>query len=96
VTECTAKEACYGTVVYSYTDQCRAHWKLDKGVGKGLNFYKFMQVREEREILYILESNPHPFCSFRGLKNQMRIRIAVESGILEKRYSRCTCRKNNK
>ena len=27
-------------------------------------------------IPYILESNPHPFYSFRGLKNQMRIRIA--------------------
>jgi len=27
------------------------------------------------EIPYILESNPHPFYSFRGLKNQMRIRI---------------------
>ena len=25
---------------------------------------------------YILESNPHPFSSFRGLKNQMRITIA--------------------
>jgi len=25
---------------------------------------------------YILKSNPHPFYSFRGLKNQMRIRIA--------------------
>ena len=25
---------------------------------------------------YILESNLHPFCSFRGLKNQMRITIA--------------------
>ena len=25
---------------------------------------------------YILESNPHSFYSFRGLKNQMRIRIA--------------------
>jgi len=24
---------------------------------------------------YILESNPHPFYSVRGLKNQMRIRI---------------------
>ena len=33
---------------------------------------------------YILESNPHPFYSFRGLKNQMRIRFAVESWILEK------------
>jgi hypothetical protein len=27
-------------------------------------------------IPYILESNPRPFYSFRGLKNQMRIRIA--------------------
>ena len=27
-------------------------------------------------IPYILESNPHPFYRFRGLKNQMRIRIA--------------------
>jgi hypothetical protein len=27
-------------------------------------------------IPYILETNPHPFHSFRGLKNQMRIRIA--------------------
>jgi hypothetical protein len=36
-------------------------------------------------IPYILESNPYPFYSFRGLKNQMRIRFAVESWILEKR-----------
>ena len=28
------------------------------------------------QIPYILESNPHPFYGFRGLKNQMRIRIA--------------------
>jgi len=28
------------------------------------------------KIPYILESNPHPFYSFRGLKYQMRIRIA--------------------
>jgi len=27
------------------------------------------------EIPYILESNPHTFYSFRGLKNQMWIRI---------------------
>jgi hypothetical protein len=27
-------------------------------------------------VPYILESNPHPFYSFRGLKNLMRIRIA--------------------
>ena len=29
-----------------------------------------------QHIPYILEPNPHPFYSFRGLKNQMRIRIA--------------------
>jgi hypothetical protein len=28
------------------------------------------------DIPYILESNPHPFYSFRGLKNQMRLTIA--------------------
>jgi len=28
------------------------------------------------DLPYILESNLHPFYSFRGLKNQMRIRIA--------------------
>ena len=28
------------------------------------------------KLPYILESNPHPFYSFRGLKNQMLIRIA--------------------
>jgi len=28
-----------------------------------------------QELLYIHESNPHPFYSFRGLKIQMRIRI---------------------
>jgi hypothetical protein len=29
------------------------------------------------QLPYILESNPHLFYSFRGLKNQMRIRFAV-------------------
>jgi len=28
------------------------------------------------KVPYILESNPHPFYSFRGLTSQMRIRIA--------------------
>jgi hypothetical protein len=36
------------------------------------------------EVPYILEYNPHPFYSFRGLKNQIRIRFVVESWILEK------------
>jgi hypothetical protein len=42
VAECNAKGDSYGTVLYSYTEQCRVHWKLDKGVGIGLNFCKFM------------------------------------------------------
>jgi hypothetical protein len=36
------------------------------------------------KVLYILESNLHSFYTFRGLKNQMRIRFAVDSWILEK------------
>jgi len=35
-------------------------------------------------LRYILQSNPHPFYSYRGVKNQMRIRFAVVSWILEK------------
>jgi hypothetical protein len=47
-------------------------------------------VNINHEIPYILESNPHPFYSFRGLKksdvdyNRMQIRFAVKSWILEK------------
>jgi len=33
-----------------------------------------LHVKEQ--LPHILESNPHPFYSFRGLKNQMRFRIA--------------------
>jgi len=45
----------------------------------------FIVVQLELPVVpYILESNPHPFYSFKGLKNQMRIRFAVESWILEK------------
>jgi hypothetical protein len=51
-------------------------------------YVTFMLLHDWEEfdlhIPYILESNPHPFYSFRGLKNQMRIRFAVESWILEK------------
>jgi hypothetical protein len=38
--------------------------------------YEYHDVRNlTSEIPYSLESNPHPFYSFRGLKGQMRIRI---------------------
>jgi len=51
-------------------------------VGSNLNGKKY--------VPYILESNPHPFYSFRGLKksdadySRVWIRFAVESWILEK------------
>jgi hypothetical protein len=35
-----------------------------------------INLEEITELPYILEPNPHPFYSFRGLKNQMRITIA--------------------
>jgi len=35
----------------------------------------FVDTTSGAELPCILESNPHPFYSFRGLKNQMRIRI---------------------
>jgi hypothetical protein len=37
---------------------------------------KCIEYTVYRKLPHILESNPHPFYSFRGLKNQMRIRIA--------------------
>jgi hypothetical protein len=41
--------------------------------------YKALTIQTAiTNIPYILESNPHPFCSFTGLKNQMWIRIACE------------------
>jgi len=47
-------------------------------------FFRFLPKSEFIDIPYILESNPPHFFSFRGLKNQMRIRFAVESWILKK------------
>jgi len=41
--------------------------------------YERDKIKEEmifKNVPYILEYNPHPFYSFRGLKNQMPIRIA--------------------
>ena len=47
-------------------------------------------INVDPPVSYILESNPHPFYSSRGLKNQMRIRFAVVSWILEKWQNRCS------
>jgi len=54
----------------------------------------YISYKPSTEVPYILESNPHPFYSFRGLKNRMRIRFVVVRWILEKWYSHCMCHKN--
>jgi hypothetical protein len=41
-----------------------------------VNIVALITGNKSEDLPYILESNPHPFYSFRGLKNQMRIRIA--------------------
>ena len=54
-----------------------------------------------QDIPYILESNPHPFYSFRELKNQTRIIIMCGldsrsiAGFWKNDKSRCMCHKNN-
>ena len=42
-------------------------------------YFNLKCIRKKKP--YILESNPHPFYSFRGLKNQMRIRILIIIGM---------------
>jgi hypothetical protein len=85
---------------------CEVSWRKFTGPKKGrfpeIDDVVFTCFQERRktglfvsyDLPYILESNAHPFYSFRGLKNQMRIRFAVESWILEKWYRLCTCRNN--
>jgi len=53
------------------------HFEVKKYFTLGLHdtFYPFIEVSEPL-IPFILKTNPHPFYSFRGLKNQMWIRIA--------------------
>jgi hypothetical protein len=50
------------------------------------------RIKTNKELPYILKSNPHPFYSFRGLKNQMRIRIAC--GLVSR--SRAKKKKNDR
>jgi hypothetical protein len=77
------------------SDLVRRRKQLHLGGGKMLEDVNCLCCENEgTDIQYILESNPHPFYGFRGLNNQMRIRFAVESWILEK-WSCCTCRKNS-
>jgi len=49
-------------------------------------------LKSSSVLPYILETNPHTFCDFRELKNQMRIRIACGLDSL----SRAGFRKNNR
>jgi hypothetical protein len=53
----------------------RCVWKL-RLAAEGLLICFVLALKQfSLNIPYILESNPHPFYSFRGLKNQMRMRI---------------------
>jgi len=69
------------------------HWKLQTGT--------YIITANLQFILYILKTNPHLFYSFRGLKNQMRIRITCgldsrsRAGFWKNDTSHCTCCKNN-
>jgi hypothetical protein len=49
-----------------------AQVKYDSTCGIGITSLSYVVLTQ---IPYILESNAHPFYSFRGLKNQMRIRF---------------------
>jgi len=51
---------------------------LQKKITKKIKYLKelIIGMLSEYSLPYNLETNPHPFYSFRGLKNQMRIRIA--------------------
>jgi hypothetical protein len=58
---------------------CKIIWYHNVLPVKSKSFYYDMKsvIGREKKIPYILESNPHPFHSFRELKNQMRIRFAI-------------------
>ena len=76
------------------------HGWSSNGMMLTTHFHPVPWPRISGDIPYILESNLHPFYSFRGLKNQMRIRIACgldsrsRAGFW-KNDSRCMCHKNN-
>ena len=78
---------------------CEALVNTIVGVRKTCFVFQKMNVTL-RKVPYILESNPRRSYIFRGLKNQMRIRITCgldsqsRAGFW-KNESRCTCRKNN-
>ena len=60
---------CWGRIGYSITR------RYQNGSTCGPTPWK-IHDDDNDDVPYILESNPHPFYSFRALKNQMRIRIA--------------------
>ena len=63
------------TIVYVFNLETIVYWI--PYISLKIDFNTSLEKRHaKRGVLpYILESNPHPFYSFRGLKNQMRIRI---------------------
>ena len=51
-------------------------WRQQRTGSRFYPDFKIFRVHKSNMLPYILESNLHPLYSFRGLKNQMRIRIA--------------------
>ena len=48
----------------------------DAGLGRLQEGRQGKYVDVTKGLPYVFESNPHPFCSYRGLKIQMRVTIA--------------------
>ena len=81
-------QSLYSLTHISRVRDCRPHWTASiryqlLTVSPFKSFPSYLSPTA-LNITYILESNPHPFHSFRGLKNQTRIIFAVVSWILEK------------
>jgi len=55
---------------------------LSINIIRNFELMKFKTFNYSFILPYTLESNPHPFYRFRGLKNQMRIRIACGLDLL--------------
>jgi hypothetical protein len=90
-----AAQDCPETSVNNY------YWTRRNNPGdRKLRLHRSESPKSRNLLPYILEYNLHPFCSFRGPKNQMRVRIAYgldsrsRAGFW-KNDSSCTCLKNN-
>ena len=87
ISECSAGEGgrfvlVYQTVCCHMLQECD---RMRKFVYNSWHLENLLIIMPHSDVIpYILESNRHPFYSIRGPKNQVRIRFAVVSWILEK------------